>query len=391
MTGVVAAVSFFVFPDRIAYQDAASLVTFEDNDALRWTAHIQAPDTGSTHTPTYTFANVGTVLTKGKLTSRVDQVTTGSVKSDGVAVVERKAAKDVVDATYTSDAQRINRRLKGDRYVTRAAEPKPGEINAGALFQLSSLIAPSGERVLPRVAFVKPTPLPDAAASTAVASLDHKAKPRPLADDPEAEKMLIARSAAAVSASMVMAYAPNDSVDLEAPFAALFGPKKPEEPEAATLVPDVGINHAWVNNALPASVLSNKEQKCLADAIYFESRGEPWKGQVAVAQVVLNRVKNPTYPNSICGVVYQNKHRRNRCQFSFACDGIRDRINNRRLWRQAQEIAREVTSGKQWIKDVGASTHYHATYVKPRWARTMKRKDRIGRHIFYKTYGGGWS
>ena len=82
--------------------------------------------------------------------------------------------------------------------------------------------------------------------------------------------------------------------------------------------------------------------KCLATAIYFEARSEPESGQIAVAQVVLNRVKNPAYPNTVCGVVYQNKDKRNRCQFSFACDGIRDRISEQRAWSSAQALARRI-------------------------------------------------
>ena len=107
--------------------------------------------------------------------------------------------------------------------------------------------------------------------------------------------------------------------------------------------------------------------------------------------MILNRVRNPAFPDSICGVVYQNRHWRNRCQFSFACDGIRDRITEPRQWRLAQDIAMAATAGKIWLDEIGSSTHYHATYVNPRWARSMKRLTRIGLHIFYRTYGGGWS
>ena len=149
--------------------------------------------------------------------------------------------------------------------------------------------------------------------------------------------------------------------------------------------------HSWAKKRISKATLSRNEQTCLANAVYFEARGESVKGQIAVAQVVINRVKNPAYPRTICGVVYQNKKWRNRCQFSFACDGIRDRISNKRLYKQAKQIARDVTTGKKWLKAVGDSTHYHATYVRPRWARTMKRKTKIGLHIFYRTYGGGWS
>ncbi|MCT4654737.1 MAG: cell wall hydrolase [Cohaesibacter sp.] len=149
--------------------------------------------------------------------------------------------------------------------------------------------------------------------------------------------------------------------------------------------------HAWVTNKLPKSSYTKRQKTCLANAIYFEARSEPIKGQIAVAQVVMNRVKNPTYPNSICGVVYQNKHMRNACQFSFACDGIRDRILSKKSWDTAWKLADQVINEEVWLKVVGSSTHYHATYVRPRWARTMKRRGKIGLHIFYKTHGGGWS
>ena len=149
--------------------------------------------------------------------------------------------------------------------------------------------------------------------------------------------------------------------------------------------------HAWVTNKLPKSSYSKQQKTCLANAIYFEARSEPIKGQIAVAQVVMNRVKNPTYPNSICGVVYQNKHKRNACQFSFACDGIRDRILSKKAWDTAWKLSDQVINEEVWLKNVGSSTHYHATYVRPKWARTMKRRGKIGLHIFYKTYGGGWS
>ncbi len=157
-------------------------------------------------------------------------------------------------------------------------------------------------------------------------------------------------------------------------------------------VPPIGDkDHAWAATPLPASVFSKEEQTCLATGIYFEARGEVARGQEAVAQVILNRVRAPSYPDTICGVVYQNKHMRNRCQFSFACDGIPDRITNRSAYEKAERIALEVTKGEIWLPEVGSATHYHATYVRPRWARAMERVDKIGLHIFYRTFGGGWN
>ncbi len=149
--------------------------------------------------------------------------------------------------------------------------------------------------------------------------------------------------------------------------------------------------HPWVQNPLPVSVFEAKQQKCLAEGIYFEARGEPDSGQAAVAQVILNRVRNPAYPKTICGVVYQNERHRHACQFSFACDGRSEVIAEQRQWDTARRIARDVTAGRTWLEEVGDSTHYHAGYVRPGWGRRMIKVDRIGAHIFYRTRFGGWS
>jgi spore germination cell wall hydrolase CwlJ-like protein len=127
----------------------------------------------------------------------------------------------------------------------------------------------------------------------------------------------------------------------------------------------------------------DRERRCLSTAIYFEARGESKRGQIAVAQVILNRVRSPLFPETICGVVFQGQMRKG-CQFSFACDGHTDNPRNKEQWGLAQGLAKEVMSGDQWLPEVGYSTFYHANYVKPRWARHMRRIDKIGQHIFYK-------
>ena len=104
--------------------------------------------------------------------------------------------------------------------------------------------------------------------------------------------------------------------------------------------------------------------------------------------MVLNRAQSGLYPPTICGVVYQNRHRRNACQFSFACEGKALRVTEPEPWRIATRVAREVLEGKTYVSDVGASTHYHANYVRPRWARALKKMDVIGSHIFYKLRPG---
>lgn len=130
--------------------------------------------------------------------------------------------------------------------------------------------------------------------------------------------------------------------------------------------------------------VSQKQLWCLTSAIYFEARGESYRGQVGVAQVVMNRVNHKAYPSSVCGVVFQNQSRRNACQFSFACDGIPERVTDKKSWAQAKDIAKKVTNGTLYLTEVASATHYHANYVYPRWAPRLKKVTKIGAHIFYR-------
>lgn len=183
---------------------------------------------------------------------------------------------------------------------------------------------------------------------------------------------------------LTVAYAPAVRPELSLFDHVLGEPKR-------SFVPPLGPeDHSWAATPLPAAAFAEDEQTCLANGIYFEARGEKKEGQAAVAQVILNRVRNPAYPETICGVVYQNQSWKNRCQFSFACDGIKDRITDRRAYATAELIGHQVTNGEIWLSSVGSATNYHATYVSPRWAQAMKRVDKIGRHIFYRTINGGW-
>lgn len=126
------------------------------------------------------------------------------------------------------------------------------------------------------------------------------------------------------------------------------------------------------------------EENCLARAVYFEARSESELGQLAVAKVILNRVNDPEYPSSICGVVYQGSGRRNSCQFSFACDGLPDDVKSAAAWANAKRVAKKAMAGDAHVASVGTATNYHADYVKPKWAKSMKRLIKIGRHVFYE-------
>jgi spore germination cell wall hydrolase CwlJ-like protein len=130
-----------------------------------------------------------------------------------------------------------------------------------------------------------------------------------------------------------------------------------------------------------ASSERDREVRCLAEAIYFEARGEPERGQLAVAEVVANRVASRAYPNTYCGVVRQRS--RSVCQFSWACDSGRGAPRGVQ-WERANTIAERVVDG--WKPNVvGNATHFHATFVSPSWSRSLPRVARIGTHVFYRS------
>jgi Cell Wall Hydrolase len=133
---------------------------------------------------------------------------------------------------------------------------------------------------------------------------------------------------------------------------------------------------------------SAHQMRCLAEAIYFESRSEPEDGQAAVAQVVLNRVRSGIYPSTVCGVVYQDRNRPFACQFTFACEGKSLRVEEPGPWAVATRIARDVVSGATYNAKVDVAVNYHANYVAPFWVGYLKKVDHIGAHIFYAMRDG---
>jgi|GEM_PF-6977433 len=132
------------------------------------------------------------------------------------------------------------------------------------------------------------------------------------------------------------------------------------------------------------SVIYQAELQCLAEAIYFEARSEGYSGQLAVAQVVLNRVENGFYPDSVCGVVYQGPlDGKGGCQFTFTCDGAMEQQLQARLWNDAERVA-EIAMMGAGSDLTRSATHYHADYVNPFWAANLTKTIKIGTHIFYR-------
>ncbi|MEI9417294.1 cell wall hydrolase [Mesorhizobium sp. Cs1321R2N1] len=361
------------FPTVAAYQDMTSLVSGLESPTARWNSYVEKSVAGSVHAAEMPF---------------VESDITGSISGSGVRLpgigsvsFRGKGGK----VSGSPDEDRVVRADKKGRIVQVSPVAPPKNFNAGSIFQrTSSLMRPSMDSDL-KMAFAKPR---IKGKEIQIAAAFHAREDRK--PDPGVPAMLAALVNNDHPDVLATAYAQSAPDYAKAsPFEALL---QDEQPNSGRFIPPMAKgDHAWIQNPLPAGVFSKPEQKCLANGIYFEARGEAVRGQAAVAQVILNRVRNPAYPNSICGVVYQNDSWFNRCQFSFACDGRKKRIDNPVAYQTAQDIGMAVTAGKIFIPEVGSSTHYYANYVHPGWARTMQKMTKIGLHIFYRTYGGGWS
>ncbi len=126
--------------------------------------------------------------------------------------------------------------------------------------------------------------------------------------------------------------------------------------------------------------------QCLTEAVYYEAAYEPADGQAAVAQVVLNRLRHPVYPKTVCGVVYQGHERPTGCQFTFTCDGALARAPVEPLWGRARQVAERALNGYV-AQSVGNATHYHADYVVPYWLPSLAKVAKVGTHVFYRWSG----
>ncbi|WP_417685287.1 cell wall hydrolase [Roseibium sp.] len=377
--------AFMLLTGSIGQQDILSLLAEKKPEAPRWMMALEPASFATQITPTLALASAPPTAADPMKAPHL-ALTSAAKGADATMIAGLADLAREVAPTVVPEEIEVNRSTKGDRFISMAPDRQMVDMSAGAVYAMSSMISnEKKQKDLPRVAFVKPEPLDKDHSRRLKGGASASKDEGPL----DLQKVMMARNAAAASFSLVSAYAPESVEDTKEPFRALFGAAKyeqdmppPEDPENP---------HWWAQKPLPLSVATKKEQRCLAEAIYFEARGESEEGQIAVAQVVLNRVKNPSYPDSICGVVYQNKHKRNRCQFSFACDGIPDRIAQPNSWKTAERLAKEVIGGKQYLKMVDASTHYHANYVAPRWRKAMVKRGQVGLHIFYKTRAGGWN
>jgi spore germination cell wall hydrolase CwlJ-like protein len=187
----------------------------------------------------------------------------------------------------------------------------------------------------------------------------------------------------------------------KAPAVVAAAPASPTPLTVRNLAPDQALK---VNAAIPVANGPNPAANpfkfagnaaarkqaltCLASAVYYEAGNQDVDGERAVAQVVLNRVRHPAFPGSICGVVYEGSTRPTGCQFTFTCDGSLYRQPDAEGWKRAYKVAEDAISGFVFTP-VGWATHYHADYVVPTWAPEMAKNAVVGAHLFYR-WNGGW-
>ncbi|AYC99820.1 cell wall hydrolase [Neorhizobium sp. NCHU2750] len=369
---VLGLASWLVFPSIPSHGDFTDLFSGLKGASESWRMVITNSPAGSLHSASLAFPGGGKVLGGDA----------GIELPDGrkVALSDEDKSKD-----GSPDEDRVNRAAKKGRIVAVMPMLPPKAFSAGTILDRSSSLTKPVDDEDEMTAFVKSPSRQAEMQPVRVAEFYFR-------KDEVKEKSLPPMIASLVTNDhpdvLALGYAEaKPDFSRQSPFDAIL-----KKPDAGRFIPPIGPDdHAWAANPLPADSFSAKQQQCLASGIYFEARGESVRGQAAVAQVILNRVRNPAYPATICDVVYQNEDWRNRCQFSFACDNIKDRVRSADHWKTAREVAMAVSAGRIWLPEVGSATHYHAVYVHPAWAKTMKKVGRIGLHVFYRTYGGGWS
>lgn len=400
---------FALIPNEIGYQDIASLLARQPGVAERWQKRVSASVVSSIQVATFNFGRpVGTSSPRAAtlLLASLDE---------GVGAVARNRLTRPPRRYSASDFPRVNRALKGDRLALVAPEPPTDAAphdsspsNAPVLGAKTAAAGHGGEApglLDPELTeALNAPPLPqyetslslEAQPSDDLEDDDAVEGPRPSTDgfSIKTASLYFGSSALGVVNEGLERWRPG-----EEPMIVMPGPdpdmkdSAPPQPDSAkageTVVGKGEVKTPAERLGLLDGKKRAKQEKCLAEAVYFEARGEAVRGQIAVAQVVMNRVFSGYYPTTVCGVVYQNANRRLACQFTFACDGIRDVVTEPDMWDRARRIAKATLDGRLWLPEVGKSTHYHAYWVRPSWVREMKKMYRTGVHTFYRPRAWG--
>ena len=425
---------FALMPNEIGYQDIASLLARQPGVAERWQKRVYSA-AASIQLATYSFGRPIGTSTPESVSYRLASLDNHSLDNQGLDVTgsaPRNPVLQVPPRYQASDFPKVDRTLKGDRLAPLpAAQPEsavpaekappledPATSKSFVAGAKTAAAAPSAGRTrldpeLQEALSAPPLAQYDISMSLEAQPLDDsKTAPEVIARphdgfNVKTASLFFGNSSLGGSLSNIERWQPGEEPTIVLPdpdMKAIASLPLPSEEVAKaaesgeSVAPKGEVNADNQRAKTPSERLGlfdeksrAKSEKCLAEAIYFEARGEAVRGQIAVAQVVLNRAFSGYYPTTVCGVVYQNKYRHLACQFTFACDNNPDVIRERDMWERAKKIAKAMLDGELWLPEVAKSTHYHAYWVRPSWVSEMKKMYKFGVHTFYrpKAWGDG--
>jgi spore germination cell wall hydrolase CwlJ-like protein len=392
------ALVFALLPNMIGFQDLGALLVRQPGVAARAQRHVIASPFGTIHAATFSLPSpIGTAIPHPPLYALAN--------FDPTDITGSIASQFLGDPNARLQFPAINRKSKRDSVLARPREPLPPlppllsiepvpQARADAPLkseEANSRFDPYSEYEFATAPDEQLTS-PDMHPSSADNSPGRR----------DGSKIYFGANPLAAVREPITPWAPGEapvvmaSVDPDIKQSALAPTQPRGDDKAGEMIASKGeVTGVDQRPKSPAERLAltgpalAKAEKCLANAVYFEARGESVRGQIAVAQVVMNRVFSPFYPNDVCGVVYQNANRHLACQFTFACDGIPDVVTEPDAWARAQRIAHDMLGGKLWMPEVAKATHYHAYWVHPDWVNEMKKIYKLGVHAFYRPRNWG--
>jgi spore germination cell wall hydrolase CwlJ-like protein len=421
---------FALLPNEIGYQDIASLLARQPGVAERWQKRVFSA-ASTIQVATYSFGRpIGTSVPQPPTSYRLASLNNQDIDITGA--VTRNPIVQAPPRYHAADFPRVDRTLKGDRLGTvmpvapapaeaAPANQDPSTSNASVMGAKTAAAMPASEpaKLDPELAealsapplaqydvalSLEPQPLDDLKGPSGAA-----AEPAPRRDGFSFKTSSLFFGSSLGSPESMERWQPGQEPVIMMPGAlpdpdlkVMASLPTPADEASKTVesgesvAPKGEVNADNQRTKTPAERLGlldeksrAKSEKCLTEVIYFEARGEAVRGQIAVAQVVLNRAFSGKYPDTVCGVVYQNKHRHLACQFTFACDNNPDVVREPDMWDRARKIAKAMLDGQLWLPEVAKSTHYHAYWVHPSWVSEMKKMYKFGVHTFYRPRAWG--
>ncbi|ANW00058.1 cell wall hydrolase [Bradyrhizobium icense] len=416
---------FALMPTETGYQDIASLLARQPGVAERWQTRVFS-SAGTIQVATFSFGRPIGTSSPQTATYRL-----ASLDNQGIDISGSVTRNPIVAPPpryHAADFPKVDRTLKGDRLVI--APPSPATETTGPADRAPAIEDPATSNASVKGAKTAETPPsaerapldPELQAALNAPPLDMspslESKPQdevaPQAATPPRDGFSFKTSSLFFGSSLgspesIERWQPGEEPVIVMPAVRPDSDMKvmaslPVDADGPVRAGEVGesvapkgeVNADNQRAKTPAERLGlfdeksrAKSEKCLAEAVYFEARGEAVRGQIAVAQVVLNRAFSGKYPESVCGVVYQNKHRHLACQFTFACDNNKDVVREPDMWERAKRIAKAMLDGQLWLPEVDKSTHYHAYWVRPSWVNEMRKMYKTGVHTFYRPRAWG--